>query len=109
MTTTYRVLGQANPQEHTLTTLYTVPSGTQTIISTITVCNQSANTGTFKLAVRPFGAAIDPKHYINYDTPLPGNDSISVKVAMTLGATDVVSVNASSSLISFNAFGSELS
>jgi hypothetical protein len=109
MTTTYRVLGQTNPAANTLTTLYTVPSSTQTIISTVTVCNQSANTATFKLAVRPFGAAIDPKHYINFGTPIPGNDSISVKVAMTLGATDVVSVNASSSLVSFNAFGSELS
>ena len=109
MTTTYRVLGQTNPAANTLTTLYTVPTGTQTIISTVTVCNQSANTASFKLAVRPGGAAIDPKHYINYNTPIPGNDSISVKIAMTLGTTDVVSVNASTSLVSFGAFGSELS
>ena len=109
MTTTYRVLGQTNPSANTLTTLYTVPSSTQTIVSSVTICNQSSNTALFKLAVRPFGEAIDSKHYINFNTTLPGNDTISVKLGMTLGATDVISVNVSSSSVSFSAFGSEIS
>jgi len=109
MTTTYKVLGQLNPTANTLTTVYTVPSATQTVISTVTICNQSNIAATFRLAVQPANAAIASKHYINYDTPLPGNDTIALTIGMTLGATDVISANASTSTISFNAFGSELS
>ena len=46
-TTTYKVLGQSNPSATTATTLYTVPAATQTIVSTITVCNQAASAGTY--------------------------------------------------------------
>jgi hypothetical protein len=42
MPTTYKVLGQAAPTANTLTDVYTVPSATQAVISTITVCNQTA-------------------------------------------------------------------
>ena len=109
MTTTYKVLGQIAPTANTLTTIYTVPSATQTVVSTVTVCNQSNVAATFRLAVQPANASIASEHYINYDTALPGNDTIALTIGMTLGATDVISANASTSTISFNAFGSELS
>ena len=109
MTTTYKVLGQIAPTANTLTTIYTVPSATQTVVSTVTVCNQSNVAATFRLAVQPANASITSKHYINYDTALPGNDTIALTIGMTLGATDVISANASTSTISFSAFGSEIS
>ena len=109
MATTYKVLGQINPTANTLTTIYTVPAATQTVVSTVTVCNQSNVAATFRLAVQPANAAIASKHYINYDTSLPGNDTIALTIGMTLGNTDVISANASSSTISFSAFGSEIS
>ena len=109
MPITYKVLGQSNPTANTLTTVYTVPALTSTILSTVTVCNQSANTATFRLAVRPSGEAIAAKHYINYDTPVPGNDTVSLTLGITLAATDVLSANANTSTLSFNAFGSEIS
>lgn len=104
----YKVLGQVNPTANTLSTVYTVPVGSSTVVSTLTICNQSANATTFDIAVRPSGASIDPKHYVNYRTPLPGSDTISLTLGMTLAANDVVSVNAGSSLVSFNVFGSEI-
>lgn len=109
MPITYKVLGQSNPTLNTLTTVYTVPALTSTILSTVTVCNQSANTATFRLAVRPSGEAIAAKHYINYDTPVPGNDTVSLTLGITLAATDVLSANANTSTLSFNVFGSEIS
>jgi len=39
MPTTYKVLGQINPSANTATTLYTVPSATQTVVPTITIAN----------------------------------------------------------------------
>jgi hypothetical protein len=109
MTTTYKVLGQIAPTANTLTTIYTVPSATQTVVSTVTVCNQSNVAATFRLAVQPANASIASQHYINYDTALPGNDTIALTIGMTLGATDVITANASTSTISFSAFGSEIS
>lgn len=109
MPITYKVLGQINPTAHTATTVYTVPSLTSTVLSTVTVCNQSANTATFRLAVRPSGETLAAKHHINYDTPVPGNDTVSLTLGITLAATDVLTANANTSSVSINAFGSEIS
>lgn len=108
MTVVYKVLGQVNPSANTATTLYTVPSSNSAIISTVSVCNQDSAATTFRLAVRPAGESLVAKHYLNYDTTLPGNDSITVTIGMTLAATDVVSVYAGSATVSFNAFGNEI-
>ena len=67
MPTTYKVLGQSNPSATTATTLYTVPSATQTIVSTVTVCNQAATAGTYRIAVRIAGAALAAAQYVAYD------------------------------------------
>jgi hypothetical protein len=108
MATTYKVLGQINPSATSLSNLYIVPAATSTVCSTLVVCNQAAVAATFRLAVRPAGAAINFKHYISYDTSVPANDSISLTMGMTLGNTDVVSVYASTANVSFNLFGSEI-
>lgn len=109
MTTTYKVLGQINPTANTATTLYTVPAATQTVVSTISVCNQANTATTFSLAVQPAGASLVAKHYINYQTLVPGNDTITLTIGMTLGNTDVISANVGSSTVSIHAYGSELS
>ena len=108
MTTTYKVLGQVNPSATTLTTLYTVPGSTQTVCSSITACNQGTSTNV-RIAVRPTGTAIDPKHYIVYDTVVASNDTMIFTIGITLGTTDVVSVYAGTANVSFNLFGSEIS
>ena len=108
MSIVYKVLGQVNPTANTATTLYTVPSANSAIISTVSVCNQAATATTFRLAVQPAGESLVAKHYLNFDTSLPGNDSITVTIGMTLAATDVVSVYAGSATVSFNAFGNEI-
>ena len=108
MATTYKVLGQSNPSATTNTTLYTVPSSTQTIVSTISVCNQTQGELTFRIAIRPAGEAIAAKHYIAYDAKVAGNDTTFITVGATLGAADVITVYASSASLSFNAYGSEI-
>jgi hypothetical protein len=39
----YKILGQVQPGANSLTTIYTVPASTNTVVTTITICNQSAN------------------------------------------------------------------
>lgn len=108
-TTTYKVLGQLNPSATTNTTLYTVPSATSTVISSVTICNQASTAGTFRLMVRPAGASLTAVHYVAYDVVIAANDTIALTLGITLATTDVLSVYASSANLSFSAFGSEIS
>lgn len=108
MATNYLVLGQVAPAATANTTLYTAPAATQAVISSITVCNRSSVQAKFRVAVRPNGASITDSHYVAYDTPIESNDVIAMTLGLTLGDTDVVTVYASSSLVSFGAFGSEI-
>lgn len=107
MAVTYKVLGQSNPAATTLTSLYTVPSSTSAVCSTITACNQGVSTN-IRVAVRPAGASIDPKHYIVYDQYVNAGDTLFLTLGVTLATTDVVSVYAGTANVSFNLFGSEL-
>jgi hypothetical protein len=107
MAINYKVLGQNNPSASGLTTLYTVPASTQAICSTLSICNLSTTT-TFRVAVRPTGAAIANQHYIIYDNYVNNNDSIMLTLGLSLGTTDVVSVYSASSGLSFSLFGSEI-
>ncbi len=109
MPQTHKVLGQSNPAATTLTTLYTVPASTQAVVSTITICNQAATAGTYRVAVRPAGASITAAHYLVWDATVGAGDSVFLTVGVSLAATDVVSVYASSSSQSFSLFGVELS
>jgi len=109
MTITYKVLGQINPAATTATTLYTAPAATSAVVSSLTICNQAAAVGTFRISVRPAGAALSALHYVAYDTAIPALDSISLSIGMTLATTDVVTVYASSATMSFTLFGSEIS
>lgn len=104
----YKVLGQINPTANTVTTLYTVPSTANTIISTISVCNQTNVSTSFDLAVIPSGDTLGAKNYINYNTPLPASDTITLTLGLTLAGGDVIKANVRTSTISVNAFGSEI-
>jgi hypothetical protein len=109
MATTYKVLGQNNPSATTATTLYTVPASTSTVVSTIAIANQAGTSGTYRIAIRPAGATLDPKHYIVYGATVAASDSVLLTLGITLATTDVITVYASSATMSFSAFGSEIS
>ena len=108
MATTYKVLGQSNPSATTATTLYTVPASTNTVVSTISICNQAASSASYRIAVRPAGATLAAQHYLAYDIAIAANDTTALTLGITLATTDVVTVYASSATLSFSAFGSEI-
>jgi hypothetical protein len=109
MTEDYKVLGQAAPTATTATSLYTVGSGKKAVISTLIICNRANSSGTFRVAIRAAGASLSNEHYIAYDTPISANDSIPLTLGITLGASDVITVYASTANFSFSVFGAELS
>jgi hypothetical protein len=108
MATRYKVLGQVAPAATTNTTLYTTPSLTETIISTLVIANRSVALAAFRIAVRPAGATLADEHYIAYDVSVGAGDSTTLTLGITLAATDVITVYGSTADLSFSAFGSEI-
>lgn len=104
----YKVLGQSAPSATTNTTIYTCPASTQTVVSSVVVCNRSASSATFRIAVRPNADALVNQHYIAYDQPILGNETTSWSIGLTVDASDLVVVYASSADLTFSLFGSEI-
>lgn len=103
---TIKVLGQ-NVSTGSTQDLYTVPASKQTVVSTLTIANLTAVAGTFDVAVRVSGSAIENKNYIYKSVSLPANDTFAATFGITLAATDVITI-ASSVSASFNLFGQEI-
>ena len=108
MPTNYKVLGQSNPAATTATTLYTVPSATEAVVSTIVIANLTATAATFRIAIRPNGATLANSQYIAYDITVGASDSTALTLGITMDATDVITVYGSAANLTFTAFGSEI-
>lgn len=108
MATTYKVLGQSAPSATTNTTVYTVPSATEAVISSITVANRDTSPATYRIAIRPDGTALANQHYLAYDVTVNANDTTIITVGLTMNAADVLAVYASSANLSFGVYGSEI-
>lgn len=109
MANLFKVLGQLAPSGNTQTQLYAVPSSTSAVVSSINVCNRNSANATFRIAVQPANAALTNTHYVAYDALVQSNDTLSLSLGITLAQTDVVSVYANSAIVTFSAFGSEIS
>ena len=109
MAETIKVLGQVISTAGTDVNLYTVPAARSAVVSTIMVCNRANTDLTFRMAVRPAGAAIGNVHYLYYDSRLASKATLAVTIGMTLATTDVITVNGSGAGLTFTAFGTEVS
>ena len=108
MAQTYKILGQKSPAAATDFNLYTVSGSKQTIINCITVANRDANAATYRISVRPDGATLTTDHYIAYDVQVGSNSSVSLNLGLTLDTNDVITVQSSTALVTFNAYGVEI-
>lgn len=109
MGTVYKLLGQEAPAANTVTTLYTVPSSTQTVTSTLSICNRNTGNVTANLAVVPNGGSLQSNSYIVSNVILAGNDTMLLTLGLALGtAGDTIQVYANTANVSYNLFGSEV-
>lgn len=106
MATAPKVLGQVAVAADTDTTLLTVATGKSVVISSLTVCNLG-DWATYRIAVRPGGAALENKHYVVKDAGLGGQTTDTITLGIGLAAGDVVTVRASGP-VAFGAFGAEV-
>jgi hypothetical protein len=109
MATAYKVLGQTGDASANNVTLYTCPSSTETIVSTLVIANREAAVNTFRVAVRPDGATLANEHYLAYDVSIAANDTLTLTLGITMDASDLLTVGASDANVSFSLFGSEIS
>ncbi len=107
MATTPKVLGQEALAATTLTDVYTVPSATKAVVSTIVVCNRGTAT-TFRVSLAKAGASDTTKQYLYYDQALPANATFTATVGIGLETTDVVRAYAASANVSVNVLGTEI-
>lgn len=109
MANAYKVLAQSAPSATTATDVYTVPSATETVISTVVIANRAATAGTFRLSIRPNGASQTNAMYLAFDVPIAANDSTTLTLGLTMDAADVLTAYCSSADMSVNVFGTEIS
>ena len=102
-----KILGQHASVAGVDADLYTAPALTQTVISTISICNTTGANSGYTIAVRGAGAVLATKHYIVKAGSIPANSTDFITVGFTLAATDVLTVSAVASDVAFNAFGDE--
>lgn len=109
MAFTYKVLGQSAPADTNNADLYTVPSATSAVISTILIANTSAASSNARVFVRVAGAAAGASNAVVYDLAIPANTTTALSLGITVAATDVISVRSSvGNALTFQAFGSEV-
>lgn len=110
MANTYKVLGQAAPSDTSNADLYTVPSGTAAITSTLHVANVSGDGALCRIFVRVGGSPATSGNAIAYDVSVAANSIFAMTTGMTLSAGDVVTVRSdTANAFTFQLFGSEVS
>ena len=91
----------------TSTTLYTCPALTQTVTSSIIVCNRGTVLSTFRIALRALGAAITNDSYLYFDVTIAANDTFVATIGLVLIPTDILEVYSSSANLTFQMAGQE--
>jgi len=62
--TPYKILGQIQTTANAATNVYVVPASTSTVVSTVTICNQSANNVLVDVTARFGSTALGNQHYL---------------------------------------------
>ena len=108
MANTYKVLGQAAPTSTANVNLYTVPSGTATVVSTIHVANVTGTDATVSIYVRVAGATAIDANALAKTVTVAKNSVFALTEGITLSAGDIITVaTGTANAITFHAFGSE--
>jgi hypothetical protein len=107
MTTVRKILGQTQTGAGTDATLYTVPALTDTVISSITICETNGVAGTFKICPKTATATTTAATAIAWNQPIGANQTIVLVIGITLAAANLLVVQGSTANITFSAFGQE--
>lgn len=108
MATVRKVLGQTVTGAGTDATLYTVPGSTDTVVSSIVVCETNGVAATFKISARGAGGTTTTAATaIAWAMTIPANGTVTLPLGITLQAAATLVVNATTANVTFTAFGQE--
>jgi hypothetical protein len=109
MATAYKVIGQSAPANTSNADLYTVPTATETVISSLVIANVTGSSANARVFVRPNAATAGLGNAIVYDITITANSTVALTLGITVDAGDVITVRSSvASALTFHAFGSEI-
>lgn len=107
MAETIKILAQLDGPA-ALTTFYTVPAATSTVISSLVIANRSGSTRTFTVKVAIAGATDAASQNIYATVNLTRFNTFVATIGMTLAATDVIRIVCDAAgALSFTLFGTE--
>lgn len=96
---------QGNPSAATLTELYDCPDAT-TFIGRLNIANRSGTATSFRVSIEIDNAATDDSQYLAYDTPIEGNQVVSID-GITMTHDDRLMIYATLATLSFSLMGVE--
>ena len=111
MPVTDKILGQVagtNGFAGSYSVLYVVPTSTNTVCSTLAICNTASAAATYRIGLTA-SANTSPflSEHIVYGASVPANDTVFLTLGVTMEAGKEVLVASSASTVVFNMFGSE--
>lgn len=104
MANTAKALFRGAAATDVTTNLYTVPSATTTVITSIVVTNTTNSAGTFTLSIGPAGSEV-----LLFDVVAIASETTTViDLKQVLAATEVIDGGASATTINFHISGMEI-
>lgn len=102
-----KVLGQSAPAAASQVDLYTVPTLSSAVSSSLTACNTNTVGTQVTVRVSRGGAVDDPSQSVYNMVSVVPNETFTATIGMTLSAGDKVRVTSSQSGCAFTLFGTE--
>ena len=113
MANVYKILGQVNPTANTQSNVYVVPAATEAVVNSITIANLGSSNVSYSLIVMPSAEFASPasngKYFLVRGSTMPGADTATLTLSLSLPAGAIVAANTNSGNLSFSAFGVEIS
>lgn len=99
---------QGTASTGTYATLYTTPSATEAVISSIVITNQASSSVTVRIGMDTTAGTPGASEWLVYDAVVAGNDTIALTLGITMPASQFIRVSSSANTCNFSAFYSEL-
>lgn len=110
MPSAYKILGQSKPANTSVATLYTVPAGTETVVSTLTATTITSTSSVIDIYVVPAAGSASDANAVVFGVSLAGSSVQAFSLGLTLGAGASLQVKTGTgNLVTFQAFGQEVS
>lgn len=101
----YGIFAQLDVAASADQTLYTCPASTRFVGSDLLLCNRGAVALLVRVRLRKNNEAHANKQFIVYDYPVEANDTLPMKLGMTLNDGDVIEITSDTATLSATLFG----